>query len=73
LSFGIADGDRQECLSYKTETPRLEPGRSLQQGCYTTTVLRIKVVQGRKEKSKPAALKPKAAAPGVQSREKRKM
>src|SRR6266436_1612006 len=39
-------------------------GRSLQQGYYTTTVLRIKVAQGRKEKSKPAALKPKAAAPG---------
>ena len=31
------------------------------------------VAQGRKEKSKPAALEPKAAAPAVQSREKPKM
>jgi len=69
----LTEKSRQGCRRYKTETPRLEPGRSLQQGYYTTTVLRIKVAQGRKEKSKPAALKPKAAAPCVQSREKRKI
>ncbi len=36
LSFGIADGegDRQECLSYKTETPRLGRGAVL----YTVVV-----------------------------------
>jgi hypothetical protein len=48
----------------KTETPRLVPGRSSQQGYHTMPIILVKLeIRGKQEKSKPAALEPKAAAP----------
>ena len=45
LNFGIAERKehRLKPVPPKTETPQLEPGRSLQQGYCTTTVMRVKL------------------------------
>ncbi len=52
----------------KTETPRLEPGRSLQQGYCTTTVRRVKSkIKGKRRKVKTRGLPDRVRADATKS------